>query len=171
MKTFQDNQQRDWSIEINVTAIKRVRDLAGVDLMTAIDGELLDEFSRDPIKLVDVIYVLCKPEADRLSVTDEDFGRAMGGDAIDRATTSFLEELVAFFPSLRRKTFRRLLEKVKALEIRAADSALETINGTLLDRLIEAKLKTTNRTIEEEIERLGTLSGSAPGSSASTPAR
>ena len=33
MKTFKDNADRSWTIEVNVATVKRVRDLVGVDLL------------------------------------------------------------------------------------------------------------------------------------------
>jgi len=78
---------RAWNVEINVDAIKRVRGTCGVDLLDASDKQksLLTDLATDPVLLVDVIYVVCKPQADDRGVSDEDFGRAMAGDAIDRA--------------------------------------------------------------------------------------
>ncbi|MBX3408239.1 MAG: hypothetical protein KF869_15920, partial [Phycisphaeraceae bacterium] len=92
MRSFKDNQGRLWSVEINVTAIKRVRGLTGEDLMQVIEGTLIEKFIRDPVLLCDVVYAICKPEADARSVSDEEFGKAMAGDAIEAATTAVLEE-------------------------------------------------------------------------------
>src|SRR5262245_66052332 len=103
MKTFSDNAGRIWTLQINVDAIKRVRDLAEVNLLEVVEGKLLERLISDPVLLCDVIYSVCKPEADAKQVSDEDFGRAMAGDAIEAATTALLEELVGFFPQARRK--------------------------------------------------------------------
>ena len=59
-----------------------------------------------------MLYVVCKTEADANGVTDEQFGEAMAGDAIDQATKALLEEIVDFSPSPRdRARARRVLEK------------------------------------------------------------
>ena len=92
MKTFRDNKRRVWTIEVNVAAIKRVRGLCKVDLnsIVEVDSEnrptarLLEQLSSDPVLLVDVLYAICKPEADKQGVTDEEFGEAMAGDAIEQ---------------------------------------------------------------------------------------
>ena len=39
MKTFRDSQGREWTIEVNVAALKRVKDTAGVDLTKLIDPD------------------------------------------------------------------------------------------------------------------------------------
>lgn len=103
MHTFIDNASRTWSLSINVEAIKRVRQALDVNLLDAVEGKLIERLVGDPILLCDVIYVLCQQEAESRNISDEEFGRAMAGDAIDAATTSLLEELVAFFPKARRQ--------------------------------------------------------------------
>src|SRR5262245_53265230 len=116
MKTFNDNAGRLWNVEVNVAAIKRVRGLAQVNLLEIIEGTLIEKLVRDPVLLCDVIYALCKPQADSLTppVTDEEFGRAMAGDAIEHATAALLEELVSFCPSPRdRKNLGRVLDATK----------------------------------------------------------
>ncbi len=160
MKEFTDNADRVWTVEINVTAVKRVRDLLGVDLLSIVDdGKLLGRLTTEPVLLVDVIYVLCKPQADTLEVSDEDFGRAMGGDSLEAATTALLEELVAFFPTKRRRLLKRALAKFEEVETKVLE-------------LAEAKLDSPE--VKAEIARLlatvGDSSGASPASSESTPA-
>ena len=103
MKTFKDNADRVWTVAINVAAVKRVRGTLDIDLygLVAGGGSKLGELLADPITLVDVLYVLCKAEADAASVTDEDFGRAMAGDTIQHASDAFVAELIDFFPDPR----------------------------------------------------------------------
>lgn len=159
MKTFNDNAARSWTVQVNVDAIKRVRDLAQVNLLEVVEGKLLERLISDPILLCDVIYCLCKPEADSKSVSDVDFGRAMGGDAIDGATTALLEELVDFFPQAKRRVLAKALAKLQKLQT-AALAAVETrLDSPELDRQMAARLA-----------QLENSSGSALESSASPPA-
>ena len=166
MKTFIDNAGRTWTVAINVDAIKRVRDLAQVNLLEVIEGKLLDRLISDPVLLCDVIYAVCKPEADTKHVGDVDFGRAMGGDAIDGATTALLEELVDFFPQARRRVLGKALDKLRKLEA-AALTAVETrLDSPELERRLAAELASL-----QAAQALPTnSSGTAPVFSASTPA-
>jgi hypothetical protein len=124
MKCFKDNQNRNWTIVVNVAAVKRVRSLLEINLLDVVkldeknrpNVNLLEQLASDPVLLCDVIYCICKPEADAQNISDEDFGMAMGGDAIEHATTALLEELVDFFPEAKRLVLRKLMnagEKVK----------------------------------------------------------
>lgn len=160
MKTFIDNAARAWTVAINVDAIKRVRDLVGVNLLEVIEGKLLDRLIGDPVLLCDVIYSVCKPEADARNVTDVDFGRAMAGDAIDGATNALLEELVDFFPQGRRRVLGKALAKLKKLEAAALNAVEIRLESPELDRRMAAALA------ELEAPPPGNSSGSAPASSA-----
>lgn len=141
MKAFTDNAGRSWTIEINVDCIKRVRSILNVNLLDAVEGKLIERLVTDPILLCDLIYVICQPEADRLSVSDQDFGRAMAGDVIDRATTALLEELVDFFPSGKRQVLSKALAKLKTFEKKAIDAANLRLDDPRLDQELEKALK------------------------------
>jgi len=136
MKAFMDSTGRSWTVTINVDAIMRVRGLLSVNLAKIADDnfKLLDEILGDPVLLVDIIYCLCKQQADSQHVSDEDFGRSMAGDVILTAATAMFEELSDFFPRQRaRDALKALLAKGRqvsdllveqaALKIEALDPA------------------------------------------------
>ena len=160
MRTFKDNAGRDWNIAVTTTAIKRIRSELEVDLMDVVEGDLLKRLYADPILLVDVIYVACKPQADDAGVTDEQFGEAMAGDAIDRATAALVEELVDFFPNRRdRERARRVLAKV--------DATVERIQDVLDLRTDSPALQ---RELDRIVESVGESFTGSRGSPALTPA-
>jgi hypothetical protein len=157
MKPFHDNANRTWTVTINVDAIKRVRSLLGINLLTVLDDgcKLLAELHDDPILLVDVLYCLCKPQADTQNVSDEDFGRAMFGDAILHAHTALIEELADFFPSARqRAAIRKVIGKTTQV----------------VDRLLDhAELKIDEVDVDAVAQKLIASFGNSPASSDSTP--
>jgi hypothetical protein len=140
MKTFNDNAGRTWTVTINVDAFKRVKTLLGVNLMEAVEGKLLERLVADPILLCDVIYAVCKPQADAANVTDVQFGQAMGGDAIDLATTALLEELCDFFPQGRRTLLRKALEKLQRFQTLAYKTAGERLDSPEMEKKLQAIL-------------------------------
>ncbi|MCI0364944.1 MAG: hypothetical protein L0219_13785 [Phycisphaerales bacterium] len=130
-------------MEVNVAAIKRVRGLTQVNLLEIIEGTLIEKLVRDPILLCDVIYALCKPQADGLTppVNDEEFGRSMAGDAIEHATAALLEELVSFCPSPRdRKNLGRVLDATKKVMDKARDLIEAKIDSGELEKAAEQAL-------------------------------
>ena len=157
MKTFTDNADRTWTVTINVDSVKRVRTLVQVNLLDVLDDgcKLLAELHDDPVLLVDVLYCICKPEADAQNVTDEEFGRAMSGDAILQASTALLEELSDFFPNARqRAAMKELLRKT----------------NTVVERLLDHAETTIAELDPESVAQTAIASfGNSPESSASTP--
>jgi len=116
MSRFKDNKNRAWSIDVTVDTVKRVRSLCDVDLLGAVDGKLLEQFVTDPILLCDVIFAVCKPQADTEGVSSDDFGAGLAGDALDEATRALLEGLVDFFPKRRRELLAKVVAKMQLVE-------------------------------------------------------
>lgn len=135
MRTFKDSAGHEWSLAVNVSSAKRVRDLVTVDGdgkpcrvdlidATAGDPPLAAKLHADVYLLVNVIYVLCKPEADAIGVTDEQFGERLGGHEYD-AYLAFVEEWEGFFRNLHRDDQARVVNRVgdlvkKAVELSTA---------------------------------------------------
>ena len=159
MKTFVDGQGREWAVEINVNVIKRVRDLLKIDLLEIVEGQLIERLIGDPILLCDVIYVVCKPQAEAKNITDEDFGQAMAGDAIEAATKALLEELADFSPSPRdRANIRSVIEKTW--------QALDKVRDVIETRLSQVNVE---QIVETALGSAGNSSGVVPEPSASIP--
>jgi len=158
MHTFTDNAGRVWTIAVNVATIKRVQGLLKINLYKLLDDNFkgLGELLGDIIQLVDVLYCLCKEEAEARKVSDEDFGRAMFGDAIHQATEAFLEELIDFFPDPKvRRSLRKIIAESRKVRGRMLDRAEQVLESFDADR---------------EANRLLRSFGIAPESSDSTPA-
>ncbi len=159
MKTFRDSENREWQIAMNITAAKRVLDLLKVNLLEPEVGTppLLTRLGTDIILLCDVLYAICKPQADQREISDEQFGQALGGDAIFQATKALMEELTDFFQSLRRTDRARGV----------------TVQGQIISKAVEtADLKLAQIKPDELVEKAFSASStSSPESSESTPDR
>ena len=155
MKPFTDSAGRTWEVTVNVGAVRRVRDILGVDLMDVAGGDLLERLADDPVLLVDVLYVLCKPQADAKGASDEDFGRAMVGGVLDEAASALMKELLDFFPSAQRaRALGKMARKIEAQQaaVTEAAAALAAIPAS-----------------ETADVRLGGSSGNSPASAEPTP--
>ena len=141
MAAFKDNTGREWAVSIDVNAVKRVRSLLDVDLLDIVDGKLVERLVGDPVLVCDVIYAVCKPQADKDDITDEDFGRAMLGDAIDAAVSALLESLVNFTPNQRdRANLRKVIEATDRAMDRARDVIEQRIDSGELDTIVDRVL-------------------------------
>lgn len=139
MKTFTDSAGRTWTLAITVDAIKRVESLIKVNLARLLEPRngaelpLLTELESDIILLCDVLFSLVKPQADAQGVTDEQFGQALGGEAIAAAYNAFWEELVDFFQKLPHgnatvTAIRKHRELIEA-QLKAAQDKMEALGG------------------------------------------
>jgi len=137
LKTFKDTEGREWTVSITVDSIKRVKSLLDLDLLDLDNGQVIERLVADPVLLCDTIYVICKPQADQRGVSDQEFGRAMAGDAIDHATTALLEDFCDFFPSRKRQVLQRALAKLKEVELKMIAAADQRISDPALDEMIE----------------------------------
>ena len=147
MKTFTDNKDRVWEVELNIRQMKRVRDVLGIDLVNVIsankDGtvstDTLERVANDPILLVDILWVLCEGQAKPAGVTDDDFGSSLAGDSISDATRAFLDELVDFFPGARRLFLKKAVDLARKYET----ENLEVLKKALASPEFEERLKTS----------------------------
>ena len=145
--TFKDARNRTWDMALNINAFRRVRDRLEINLL---DGQqAIDRLLNDPAMLVDTIFVIAMPQCETAGVTDEDFGEAMGGDAIDAATVAFLEAFVNFSPPAKRRALTKLLAKIRQLEAMRAQKAEQQVDAGVLDTLVEKELQQTDQRIQK----------------------
>jgi hypothetical protein len=147
MRTFNDKRGREWPLIIDTNALKRVRSLVDIDLLAVVERDS-DIHTRlaDPVTLCDVLYCLVKPTAEERSVSDEDFGAALDGDILDRASLLLLEELADFFPKPRRTMLQKVLSRGQAAIANARDEVDRLMASEEADTLID-------RAIDEAFER------------------
>lgn len=132
MRTFKDKTGQTWTIESTIGAVKRVRQLLMVDILSLMDPEskLLDAVTKDPVLLVDVIYAWVLPEAKARGVEDEAFAGLMDGTSIAGATQAFIDAVIDFFPGARGTLLRAAMEKAAEME-RASVESIENALAAL----------------------------------------
>ena len=106
MAVFIDNQKREWNLYIDIPIARKIRTVLDVDILDIQEG--LTAVSEDPILLCDVLYMLCQEQAESLGVSDEQFGQALVGEAIESACSAFVEALMDFSPPRRRKILQAM---------------------------------------------------------------
>jgi len=138
MQKFVDRAGRIWIVDLDNTTLRRVKTLTGVQLLEAIDGDLITRLSTDPLLLGDVLFAICKPQADQQNITDESFGEGLAGNSIDDATNALLEALINYFPESRRRLLRKAAEKQKMIETRGLSAIERRLDDpNLVDKIVE----------------------------------
>jgi len=135
MRQFQDAAGKTWEVRVNGGTIKRVQDLLGVDLGKLLDGTppLLTRIHTDIIFLVDLVYVVLKPQADAAGISDEQFAELLEGDALLAAHDALMEELADFFQKLRQTHLATAIEKQGTIVAQAIDRADDVIRAIDLE--------------------------------------
>lgn len=133
MKAFKDTKGREYTVDVTIGALKRVKDTLGVDLyeIEAGDPPLATRLQTDLALLVDVIYVVCKPQADKHGVTDVEFGESLDGEAFYAARGAFLEALVDFFRKCQRTDRATALAKARLVldaGVKMAEERIEAVD-------------------------------------------
>ncbi len=103
MPHFTDSTGRTWRIVIDATSAQRVREATGVRLWPKPTPEVCFQLSRDPERIVRVLWCLVEPQAQALGVEPEQFGHDLGGDVIVQATDALCAALTKLFPRRHRR--------------------------------------------------------------------
>jgi hypothetical protein len=157
-RSFCDAHARDWDLSLTIHTARRVRDATGVIIYDLLgDGmQPLGQLLSDPFALMDVCWAVCSEQAAAREISQEDFGRAIAGDALEDAAKAFMEALIDFFPNRgAREPLRRMVEKGQELSAIVLHRASEQLNRLNL---------------EGEASELISKLKSGPASSASSPA-
>lgn len=98
--TWIDASGRKWTTIITVEKVRLTKEIAGVDLLKALDGDLFVEIEDDPVTLSAVLWSVCKLQAKYKNVSLQDFERNVRGESIEHGASSLIEGLLLFCPSL-----------------------------------------------------------------------
>lgn len=178
MREFRDDQGRPWMVALTVAAADRVRGMVTLDVADDVeqpDGSVQRQTRQVPFDLIDagnisrtlevlrsqygkigeVLYAICRGQADEKKITREQFLDGLRGDALDAGTKALEQELVDFFPQRLRKMVGLLVAK------------MDEMANELLTKA-EAGLEAA--TVESLLGQSGTPSTRPPESSESIPA-
>lgn len=145
MQTFKDSEGREWKVEVSIGTAKRIRDLLKVDLLALDQGDppLAHRLATDVILLCDILYVVVKPQAEALDVSDEVFGASLGGTAIQNAVNALYAELESFFQNLGRLDLRDIIKKqqeIMAIGVGKIQKKIEAIDVNVLMKDLDKQM-------------------------------
>lgn len=141
MRTFVDNSGRTWTISVNVGSVKRMRDLAKVDLMGETLAVCIGKLSDDPLVLTEALWSILLPQAEKLGISQEEFAEAIGGEVIANATDALMDEIVDFFPGPKRKIMRRILDRTRDAEKQMMDRMEQMVDSPEVQKKIDETIE------------------------------
>ncbi len=168
MASFKDKNGKEWILALDAPTIKAVRSACTVDL-AGLDGAAYEALVNDAVLLVDVLWVICREQAQRDGVTDVQFGRALVGDAIEAATSAMLESIADFFQGKKKELLVAIAAKNAKLREIGVAVALAKLNDPELEKQIVAGMEAQmDQTILDQLTRFKKPTDS-PDSSESPP--
>ena len=149
MKTFIDKKNRKWELELNVGSARRVKDETGVNMLNLLSlesngrasTEPLEKLIDDPFALVNVLYALCRKQAEKENISDEDFAEIFDADVIEAATNALIEEIINFSPAAKRKALTKFYQTAQRIAAAKEAELEKTLNDGTLDAKIEEEMK------------------------------
>jgi hypothetical protein len=131
-------------LAINFGSLKRVRDMAGLDLLGA-DLSKAPGLAGDPFQFFGCLYAALKPACEAAGLTSEQFSDRLDGAAYRAAVTAWTEELAGFFHAAGQPAVAAALAKGIAVaglaqaraEAELADPATDAAIAAQLDQAAE----------------------------------
>lgn len=166
MKTFTDSKGRTWTIEANVSSLRRVKAATDVDLTKLVDpkDDTIGRLTGDLFLLFDVLCAMLQPQLDEKAVSREQFGESLDEESAEKAVMALIEGVIDFFRDGKRTLLKRAFTKVTQaadrVQAKSLDEAMRTIEAPEFDRAIQTAL--------EGASMSGGSSTRSPASSAST---
>lgn len=159
---------REWLLKLDGPRIKDVRQaFDGLDLAdTDRSMRAYDQCASDPVLLVDVLYVLCRDQAQAAGLTDRQFGEALVGPAIVEATKALVDAYADFSPA-RAAAIRARQQQITELMTQAEAEDAAFLTPDKMRQIIESGRADNERKFREWIASHSATSG--PASAASAP--
>jgi hypothetical protein len=159
---FKDANGREWQIKLDAPTIREVRTVCNIN-MGAMDGEFFNQLDADPCLLVDVLWVVCRGQAN--GTTDRQFGEALFGDPIGHATKALIDAWLDFFPERKRLLLRSLADKQAVVATKATELAMRKLNDPNLEaKLLQAAELQMDRKIQAALTSLNGATNSPESS-------
>lgn len=122
-KSFVDGAGRTWVLNLTIAAMRRAK-AQGVDLSQSMIG--LEQVMDDEVVLASGLYAIVQPEAEKLSITSEQFDAGLStGEIIGSAQDALWEALHDFFPPARRP----MLAAARISKQLAIEEAIASMSG------------------------------------------
>lgn len=167
---FTDQRGRVWQLELNYSLAKRLRDVTGLDFVNYQDGKALLAIHDSDEKLVQVLWLLCEPQAQAVSVSEEVFGAGLGGEALEQGIEALEQALLNFSRPAKRQAIAAIRDKAHEL-VAAQTNLTETkLRSPKVKEFLQAKLEEASAEIDRRIDEQMNTSPTSGSSGTSGPA-
>lgn len=171
MRVFCDRSGREWTVDITVLTVERVKAACGIDMPALFAERMagLDALLADQIRFLKVVFECCRPAAEKAGLTIEHLQAEWNGETADAAGEAWMEELVNFFPDARkREALRTAVKTLREMGARIAEKAVAEMTPEAMEKDLEKVFSVLRLQFSQS--RSNDSSGSMPAISDSIPA-
>ena len=145
---------KEWLVAVDGPKIRRIREACGIDL-GARDCSQFDRLTNDPLLAQDVLWQLCRKDAEAAGLDCDQFQGLLSGDVGEAAGNALIEAVIDFFPSQQRKLLRDMLTKNRAVQEAATEAASTRISDpTTLEAIKAAAVAEVNAAIDKAMANM-----------------
>lgn len=135
MRSFKDKHGTEWTVDVDLSLINRVRSATGINLIDLVLGKAGDDVAEDLEKQGQILWAVCEDQARARNASPETFAKGMNGESMEKGFEAIAEGVADFLSPTRRDLARKVMEKGKAVQA----AALDLVNQKL-DALDPSKL-------------------------------
>lgn len=145
MSRFTDGAGREWTFQVTVLTVKRVRDQAGIDLLELMEpgSAAFEKLADDVVGLCEVMLAFLDDQFEEAGLTHEDFLRSLDSeDVVREATRACLEAILSFSrkpkAKLMKTAFGKVWEATEKRERVQLKQARELIESPQFDQMVQS---------------------------------
>lgn len=135
--TFQDLKNRSWVLRLTAPLLKDIEQMFGVKL-TSFDKDPLSALATDPVMLVDVLYVICRDQADKVGITDREFGESLP-EGLETPVMALRGAIINFFPPGKRSAIQRALLAAEEVSNKTLQKMVDHLDQSSVKDLMSQK--------------------------------
>jgi len=142
---FTDGLGRQWLLKVNIRTVRVVREHLGIDLETFMEsGETMaDLMFKNRDTFCQILWIMCERQAKDKNIEPEVFAEGLDGQAINAATSAFLQAVVDFSP-----------RPQMAQAIREAWAMYETEADKQAAGIVQGRTETALNTLRMKLQEL-----------------
>jgi hypothetical protein len=125
---FKNADDVSFNVQITIKTIKDLRSVLNIDLLEG-SGQVISTLADDPVLLADVLYIICKDQAEKKNISDENFGIGLRGQAIEDAVNAFIDSFINFSPPQKAALLTRAMKKTAELKTEAMKDLVKKIDA------------------------------------------
>jgi hypothetical protein len=167
MRQFKDKNGQDWTIDLPIGTVLRVKSISEARFNLLEPTGLCDKLVQDDGEFWELLWHLVSPQAAERSIDAEKFGLLMAAECLAHARRLFFEAWADFFHQLHRPDKAAAVEKMALYLAKAIELTTEKLKSPemqKLDQKVEAKMRSTlNNSFGELLDSLESTPARSPG--------